>query len=83
MKIATSDVQFSFDSINYSQIDSVAMGSPLGLTHANIFVKCLESKFAEDLSSQVIYTRYVDDCLVISKTVNDNETIFEKIEFIT
>ena len=83
MKIATSDVQFSFNNINYSKIDGVAMGSPLGLTLANIFVRCLESKIAEDLSSQVIYTRYVDDCLVISKTVNDNEAIFEKIEFIT
>ena len=39
----------------------------------------LESKIAEDLLSQVTYIRYVDDCLVISKTLNDNEAIFEKL----
>ena len=26
-----------------------------------------------------IYIRYVDDCLVKSKTLNDNEAIFEKL----
>ena len=31
------------------------------------------------MSSQVTYIRYVDDCLVISKTVNDNEATFEKL----
>ena len=79
MKIATSDVQFSFNNINYSQIDGVAMGSPLGQTLADINT-CwhLESKIAENLSSQVIYIRYFDDCLVISKTVNDKEAISEK-----
>ena len=38
MKIAPSDVQFSFNNIIYSQIDGVAMRSPLGPTLANIFV---------------------------------------------
>ena len=70
-------MQFSFKNIIYSQIDGVAMGSPLGPTLANIFVGYLESKIAEDLSSQVTYIRYVDDCLVKSKTLNDNEAIFE------
>ena len=79
MKLATSDVQFSFNNIIYSQIDGVAMGSSLGLTLANIFVGYLESKIAEDLLSQVTYISYVDDCLVISKTLNDNEAIFEKL----
>ena len=39
MKLATSDVQFSFNNIMYSQIDGVAMGSPLGPTLANIFCR--------------------------------------------
>ena len=42
MKIATSNVQFSFNNIVYSQIDGVAIGSPLGQTLANIFVGYLE-----------------------------------------
>ena len=79
MKLATSDVQFSFNNIIRSQIDGVTMGLPLGPTLANIFVGYLESKIAEDLSSQVTYIRYVDDCLVKSKTLNDNEAIFEKL----
>ena len=55
------------------------MGSPLGPTLANIFVRYLEFKIAKDLSPKVTYNRHVDDCLVISKTLNDNEAIFEKL----
>ena len=76
MIIATSDVQFCFDNIIFSQKDGVAMGSPLGPTFANIFVGSLESKLAEDLLSHVIYIRYVENCLVKSKTVSDNKAIF-------
>ena len=36
IKIATSDVQFSFDNDIYSQIGGVAIGYPLGPTIANI-----------------------------------------------
>ena len=36
MKIVTSDMQFCFNKTIYSQIDGVAMGSPLGPTLANI-----------------------------------------------
>ena len=79
MKIATSDVQFSFNNTTYSQIDGVAMGSPLCPTLANIFIGYLESKIADDLYSQVVYIRYVDDCLVISKTKSENAAIFQKL----
>ena len=66
MKVATSDVQFSFNNEIYSQVDVVAMGSPLGPTLANIFMEYLESKLVDELSSQSLYIRYMDDCLVIS-----------------
>ena len=33
MKLATSDVEFSFNNDIYSQIDGVAMKSPFGPTH--------------------------------------------------
>ena len=61
MKIATSDVQFSFDIDIYSQIDGVAIGSPLGPTLASILMEHLESKLIDELSSQVLYIRYMDD----------------------
>ena len=38
MKSATSSVEFSFNYTMYKQTDRVAMGSPLGLAFANIFV---------------------------------------------
>ena len=31
------------------------------------------------MSSQVVYIRYFDDCLVTSKTENENEVIFQKL----
>ena len=43
---ATTEVEFSFNSIIFKQTDGVAMGSPLGPTLANIFVGYLESKIA-------------------------------------
>ena len=79
MKVAMSDLQFSFNNIIYSQIDDVAKGSPSGQKLANIFVIQLESKITDDLSSQVIYIRYVEDCLVISKTESDNKATFQKL----
>ena len=51
----------------------------MGQTLAKIFVGYLESKILIDLSSQVVYIRYVDDCLVISKTESDNKAIFQKL----
>ena len=38
MHNATKSVEFSFDNIMYQQVNGVAMGNPLGLTLANIFV---------------------------------------------
>ena len=35
MKLATEEVEFSFNNILYSQVDGIAMGSPLELTLAN------------------------------------------------
>ena len=62
IKMVTSDVQLSFNIETYSQIDDLAMGSLLGPTLANNFIDYLESKIVEDLTLQVVYIRYVDDC---------------------
>ena len=76
MKIATSDVQFSFDNEIYSQIDGVSIGSSLGPTFANIFMGYLEFKLVDESSSQVLYLRYMDDSLVISLTEKINKALF-------
>ena len=44
MKIATEEVEFSFNYTLCRQIDGIAMGSPLGPTLANIFMGYLEYK---------------------------------------
>ena len=68
MKIQTSEVQISFNNTLYCQTDGVAMGSPLGPTLGNIFMEYLQYRLVLSLSTQIMYIRYIDDCLVISKT---------------
>ena len=68
METATRSVQFSFNNEMYQQKDGVAMGSPLGLALANIFVGFHEERlFAYDQKPGV-YFRYVDDTYTIFKT---------------
>ena len=79
LRTATSEVEFSFDGMVYSQVDGVAMGSPLGPTLANIFMGHLEYKVIPELLDQNVYLRYMDDYLVISKSREDSDTLFEKL----
>ena len=79
LRIATSEVKFSFNDIMYSQVDGVAMGSPLGPTLANIFMGHLEYKVIPNLSNQISYLRYMDDCLVISNSREDNYALFKNL----
>ena len=73
VKISTSNLQFSFNDIIYSQIDW--RGHEIIVRPNTCYFRI---QIAENLSSQAIYIRYVDDCLVISKTEKDNENIFQK-----
>ena len=46
----------------YLQVDGVAMGSPLGLVLANIFMVELERNIIPTLSNDIsLWKRYVDD----------------------
>ena len=57
-----------FDNKYYSQIDGVAMGSPLGPTLANIFLCYHESNWLKDCLKNfkpIYYKRYVDDIFVL------------------
>ena len=42
---ATKEVEFSFNNKMYKQVDSIAIGSPLGPTLANIFVGFMKESF--------------------------------------
>ena len=67
---AVKSLTFMFDDVYYKQVDGVAMGSPLGLTLANLFLVYYESKWLEDCPKQFkpqFYRGYVDDIFVMFK----------------
>ena len=69
MKIATKEVEFSFNNIMFSQTDGVTMGSPLGPTLANILMGYFKHKIISKSITKyhnTRYLRYVDDCFVLT-----------------
>ena len=71
---STKDNIFLFNGILYQQVDVVAMGRPLGLLLANIFMSHVEKfLFNSDLKQEInFWVRYVDDVFVIFAKVNPN-----------
>ena len=68
MKIATTESSFIFDIKLYKQIDTVAMGSPLGLTLAIVSLCYYEKIWLNECPSQfkpIVYRCYVDDIFAI------------------
>lgn len=65
---ATKSSCFLFNGVYYSQIDGVAMGSPLGPTLANLFLAYHEEKWLNDCPVQFkpkLFRRYVDDIFLL------------------
>ena len=61
LNIATKETFFMFNNKYYKQVDGVAMGSPLGLALANIFMCSFESKWLSDCPNDfkpVFYRHY-------------------------
>ena len=68
LTLATSESFFVFNGKFYTQIDGVAMGSPLGPTLANAFLCHYEKLWLNDCPSSfkpLVYRRYVDDIFVL------------------
>jgi hypothetical protein len=65
LKMATTNVEFSFNDVMYRQIDGVAMGSPLGPILANIFVGFQEERLFKIVKKPIAYFRYVDDIFAV------------------
>ena len=68
LTLATKSSCFTFNNKYYSQIDGVAMGSPLGPTLANVFLSHHETSWLENCPAQfkpAYYRRYVDDVIVL------------------
>ena len=63
LTLAVKSSCFVFNDIYYKQIESVAMGSPLGPTFANLFLDYCEHKWLENCPLQFkskLYGRYVE-----------------------
>ena len=65
MNIATKSMEFSINYNMYKQIDGVAMGSPLSVALANIFVGYHESKLFKSTTKPFLYHRQVHDTFAI------------------
>lgn len=67
LDISTKDTNFIFNNKIFSQVDGIAMGSPLGPVFADIFVNHLEEKLMPILTSNgvLFWRRFVDDTFVI------------------
>ena len=71
LELATKESLFSFNKEYYSQVDGVAMGSPLGPTLANIFLCLYEEIWLSSCPKQFkpsYYKRYVDDIFCLFQT---------------
>ena len=73
LTLATKSSCFIFNGIYYSQVDGVAMGSPLGPTLANLFLAYHEEKWLNDCPVQFkpkYFRRYVDDVFLMFEKRN-------------
>lgn len=70
LNIATRDSVFTFDNNLYTQIDGVAMGSPLGPSYANAFLCHHECNWLNNCPNDfkpIFYKRYIDDTFLLFK----------------
>ena len=73
LSLAVRNCHFAFNNRIYQQIDGMAMGSPLGPLFANIFMSFHEKTWLHNCPSlfkTLLYRRYVDDCFLLSKSLN-------------
>ena len=66
--LCTKHLHFTFNNETYIQVDGVAMGSPLVLLLANIFIVELETSIIPKLSNKVkLWKRFVDDTYCLAR----------------
>ena len=75
LEMCTKNVHFSFNEQIYTQVDGVAMGSPLGPVIAGIFMVSLEIQTVPNLTSVKTWKRYVDDTFCVIKKNTCSNTL--------
>ena len=80
LSLTTKESIILFDMAFYTQVDDVAMGSPLGPSLTNAFLCHHETKWLNDCHNKfkpMFYKRYVDDIVLLktSEHVNRSFTI--------
>ena len=79
LSLATKESHFIFNGLPYTQIDGVAMGSPLGPSLTNAILSYHEKNWLNNCSQgfkPVFYGPYVDDIFVLFKS-NDHLKYFQ------
>ena len=79
MNTATKSVEFSFNNNMYKKIDGMAMGSPLSVALANIFVGYHESKLFEATTKPFFYHRYADDTFAIFGSEDEGTSFLDAL----
>ena len=66
----------------YKQLDRVAIGRPLGLALANIFVGFQESRLFDNTAKPGIFFQYVEDTLIIFGSRLNCDHLQEKLNLL-
>jgi hypothetical protein len=79
LETSTKDTSFIFNNKIYSQINGIAMGSPLGPLFADVYVNYLENKLMSRLRTNgvLFWRRFVDDTFVIANKNADVNKILD------
>ena len=64
----------------YTQVDGVAMGSPLGVLFADFYMGVVEQRVFNNHPKPAIYCRYVDDTFVKASSFQEIEQLRQKFE---
>ena len=64
----------------YTQVDGVAMGSPLGVFFADFYMGIVEERVFQDIPTPPIYCRYVDDTFVRTSSQDHVNLLKDKFE---
>ena len=76
LRICTQKSPFtSFEGHLYTQVDGVAMGSPLGVLFANFYMGTIEERVFNNRQPPKMYKRYIDDIFIVSDNPEEAEEL--------